>query len=272
ADSATLAERGARFDQTLARADSTRSPDSALARWMLPPALKEISGLALTEDGRLFAHNDESGLVSEIDYRRGAVVKRFWVGGRQMRADFEALTVANGSFFMMASNGKLYEFREGEDGKQVDYTLHDTHLGRECEFEGVAFDSASNALLLACKNVTTKKLRDFLVIYRWALDDTVSTRLSTLTIPMATVIGSNKWKHLQPTDITVDPSSGNYVMVAAPQKALIEITPAGAVVFARSLPGRHAQAEGVAITRDGVLIVSDEALRLPASITLYRWP
>jgi uncharacterized protein YjiK len=86
------------------------------------------------------------------------------------------------------------------------------------------------------------------------------------------VIGSNPWKDLHPSDVTVDPSTGNYVIVAAQEKALIEITPAGAVVRAVPLPGKHAQAEGVALTSDGILIVGDEATTRPASLTLYRWP
>jgi uncharacterized protein YjiK len=61
-------------------------------------------------------------------------------------------------------------------------------------------------------------------------------------------------------------------LVAAREQALIEITPAGDVVFARPLPGVHEQAEGVAITPDSILIISDERVTGPAVITLYRWP
>jgi hypothetical protein len=31
-------------------------------------------------------------------------------------------------------------------------------------------------------------------------------------------------------------------------------------------------AEGVAITGDNILIISDEVSRSPSTITLYRWP
>jgi hypothetical protein len=40
---------------------------------------------------------------------------------------------------------------------------------------------------------------------------------------------------------------------------------------AEALPTGHEQAEGVAVTPDGILIISDEATRTPAAITLYRW-
>lgn len=272
-DSTTLLARESRFQQKLAQPDSTPGQrEEPVARWFLPPALAEISGLTLTDDGRLFAHNDETARVTELDFRRGSIVKEFFVGGPGMRSDFEAITTAHGHFYMLVSDGRIYEFKEGGEGERVEYTLHETKLGKECEFEGIAFDSVANALLLACKNVGTKKLKDFLVIYRWALSDSAAERLSTVTVPLAEIIGKHDWKELNPTDITVDPLSGNYVLVAAPQKAIFAITPAGQVVFSRELPGRHPQTEGVAISREGILIVSDEAIRLPAAITLYRWP
>ena len=62
------------------------------------------------------------------------------------------------------------------------------------------------------------------------------------------------------------------MMVAAKDKAIIEVTPAGVLVSARRLPGEHAQAEGVAVTRDRILIVSDEAAGGKAAVTLYRLP
>ena len=138
--------------------------------------------------------------------------------------------------------------------------MHDTRLGHECEFEGVAFDPNLNALLLACKNVRTKgPLRDSLVIYRWKLPDGGGTGSPQLAVPLSEIIGANGWKGLHPSDITIDPFSGNYVLVAGEEKALIEITPAGEVVSLRPLPGSLEHTEGVAITPDSLLILSDEA-------------
>ena len=85
--------------------------------------------------------------------------------------------------------------------------MHDTGLGNECEFEGVAFDPNLDALLLACKNVHTKgPLRDSLVIYRWTLPSGSGAGPSRLTVPARPVIGANGWKGLHPSDITIDPA------------------------------------------------------------------
>ncbi len=194
------------------------------------------------------------------------------MGRRFCDGDFEGLAYAKDRFFLLASDGKLYEFREGEAEERVDYKVHDTRLGKECEFESVAYDSTANELILACKNVRKEKLKDKLVLYRYSLGDSGGAGISEFTVPMSETIGANRWKKLHPSDITVDPFSGNYVLVAGPEKALVVLTPTGAVVSSRPLGGRHPQAEGVAITRDGILIISDESVNAPATITLYRWP
>jgi uncharacterized protein YjiK len=274
----TAVAREARLQAALAGdAERSTEPDEsrtarggALAVWLLPHALQEISGLALTTDGRLLAHGDEIGVVWEIDYRRGVLIKQFSLG-KGVKGDFEGITVANDEVFLFTSTGKLYEFHEGGDGAHVEYTVHDTELKHECEFEGVAFDPAINALLLACKHVLSTEFRDAVVIYRWSLKGD-STRLSPIVVPIARIVGANGWKHVHPSDIAVDPMTGNYVLVASQEQALIAITPSGALVFARPLAAMHHQAEGVAITRDGMLIVSDEGAERPAMITLYKWP
>ena len=279
-DSTELAQRAQRLTASLADADSDAAPDAPLAQWVLPHFLHEISGLAFTSDGRMLTHGDQRGRVFEVDYRRGVVVKEFQLGHDSLpvKGDFEGITVVDDAVFLLESNGKLYEFKEGANGESVDFTIHDTGLGKTCEFESVTFAKAINSLLLACKTVHDKALKDSLVIFRWKLQGDSATRLSRITMPLKTVIGANPWQGLHPSDITIDPANGNYVLIASREQALFEITPAGKLVFARSLPGQHPQAEGIAITSDGILIISDEGgnakkppLTRSAVITLYRW-
>jgi uncharacterized protein YjiK len=258
---------------TAALSDHERAAGEPIARWVLPRALREISGLALTANGRVLAHGDENGQIWEIDYRRGVLVKQFSLGERETKGDFEGITIANGVAFMLTSKGKLYEFHEGANGARVAYTIHDTDLKAQCEFEGVAFDPGINALLLACKHVHDKEIKNAIVIYRWSLVAADSaSRITRMIVPADSVLARNGWKNLNPSDITIDPLTGNYVIVAGLQKALISITPTGSLVFVRLLPGLHPQPEGLAITNDGMLLISDEGRQESGVITLYKWP
>ncbi len=269
-DSATLAEREYRLSTVLARSDTVS--DGPVARWVLPPALSEVSGLALTRDQRLLAHGDESGRVFEVDYRRGQLVKSFLVGTQLVRDDLEAITISGDRLFLLGSGGRIYEFAEGGNGARVPFKMHDTQLESDCEFEGLAFDPGTNALVLACKNVLVKALKDFVVLYRYTLAGD-SSRTTQIRIPSSDAVGTNGWKRFSPSDLTIDPASGDYIILSAQEKGLLRVKPSGKVVWSRPLPPGNEMAEGIAITRDGLLIVSDESTskKSPGAITLYRW-
>lgn len=269
-ESVLMNARVHRMDALLARADSNPKVNRPVAMWIMPPELREISGLALTPDGRLLAHDDEEGKVYELDPRRGVILKSFTLGNGPKK-DFEAITIAGPDIYMLVSDGVLYRFREGANNTRVTYQVIDTHLGKECEFEGLVYDADSSRLLMPCKVVHKKDLRGNLVIYRLNLPYTGASSLSTLTIPMEDVIGNNAFKDFRASDMTIDPVTKNYVVISSRDPALVEIRPDGDVVKSEKLPGKHNQPEGVAITPDRILIVSDEATSKPAAVTLYRW-
>ena len=270
AEQKSLQSREARFQARLARVDAEESSEEPVARWIMPAALGEISGLTLTSDGRLLTHDDEISRVFQIDPKRGTIVKSFTVGNG-LTGDFEGITVVGSDIYLALSNGLLYRFREGANSERVPYTTHDTRLGKECEFEGVVYDRDSSWLVLPCKDPSGKAFDEELVLYRWKIGSTNPSGVSMLTVPLRDVIGTNNWKKFRASDITVDPATGNYVLISSLDKGILVMKPDGEVVSSGPLPAIHQQPEGVAITSDGVLMISDEATGKPASLTLYRW-
>jgi uncharacterized protein YjiK len=252
--------RSQQLERRLAKADSNPTKAAPVAEWYMPSELKEISGLALTKDGRLLTHDPKSGIV----------LNEFTLGAG-IQGDFESIAVAKDEIFLLNSNGVLYRFREGSQGAGVPFTFVDLRLGHECEFESMAYEADSAWLVMPCKKSTNKKLKDSLVIYRWRLLGPDSTRLTMMTVPLTEITGRTGWKGFHPSDMTIDPETGNYVLISSHEKGLVVMTPAGVVERAEPLPGDHGQPEGVAITNDRILIVSDEATKKPAAITLYRW-
>jgi uncharacterized protein YjiK len=236
----------------------------------MPPGLHEISGLALTSRGTILTHDDNIGRVYEIDPKSGILLKAFSLEGNP-HGDFEAITIAGSDIYLMTSNAKLFKFKEGGDAQHVPYSVFDTGLGKECEFESLAYEPDSSRLVMVCKRFLAKNSPHELAIYRLPLPLSNSTPPSMITVPVAEVAGSNPWKSLHPSDINIDPLTGNYVIVASREKALVVITPEGDLVKSEPLPGDHRQPEGVLVTRDSILMVSDEANVNPAAITLYRW-
>jgi uncharacterized protein YjiK len=267
---ALQAARKQELARRIASADANQATGSPLAMWFVPPELREISGLTLKANGNVLAHDDEVARIFEIDPKSGIVLKRFSLEGGP-HGDFEAIAMVGTDIYLLHSNGNLFKFKEGADAEVVPYTKHNTGLGRECEFESLAYEADSSRLLLACKKVGSKGLKDDLVIYRVPLPISDSSRTTVLAIPLPQVIGTNRWKNFEPSDMAIDPTTRNYVLIASLQKAIAVVTPGGNVVRSGPLPGNHPQPEGLAITGDNIMIISDEATAKPAVITLYRW-
>jgi len=264
------AERKQTLARRLALADANPTKPVPVAQWIMPPELREISGLALTSRGTVLTHDDNVGRVYEIDPKTGILLKGFSLAGG-VRGDFEAITIAGSDVFLMRSNGKIYKFKEGPDGSQVPYTVYDTGLGKECEFESMAYEADSSRLILACKKFLQKKAPKEVLIFHVPLPLGDRSAITAMHIDIKDVIGSNKWTNFHPSDINIDPFTKNYVIVGSKEAGLIEVTPDGEVVRSQPLPGEHRQAEGIAITPDSILLVSDEANVKPPAITLYRW-
>jgi uncharacterized protein YjiK len=256
--------------QREAQADADPSKDLPVAEWIMPPSLREISGLAVTSRGTVLTHDDNVGRVSEIDPRTGILLKSFSLAGLQ-KGDFEAITIAGPDIYLLESNGRLFKFRDAADGEQVPYSIYNTGLGKECEFESLTYEPDSSRLLMACKRLLNKNEGHELRIYILPLPLGNPSATTSMNIPMDEVRQQNKWKNFRPSDMNIDPFTGNYVIVASREKAYVVVTPEGDVVRSQMLPGEHRQAEGIAITKDSLMIVSDEANVTPPKITLYRW-
>lgn len=279
----------------------TTRPPSALAafdlaaepaaRWTMPRRLRELSGLATTGDGRLFAHDDERALIYEIDPARGTLVKTFALvsagdpvapgapgaPARPLRGDFEGLAVAAGRVYLVTSDGIVHESAEGRDGEQVTARALDTGLGARCEIEGLGFEPAGGGiLLLACKAARRGTPADAVTVFCWSLASrALLTSSPALHVPLAEIARAGGPPNaFAASGIDRDPRTGNYVLVAARQRALAEITPAGRLVAALRLPARrHPQAEGLAFLPDGSLLLGDEGEKgreAGGTVTVYH--
>lgn len=235
-------------------------------RFDLPGRLDEISGLAFTPDGRLFAHDDERGRVYQIDPMTGEVGKRFDLGEEVVRGDFEGIAIVGERFFLISSTGFLYEFREAGDRESTGYRVTDTRVGASCEVEGLDYDPLDEVLLIACKVSTPD--RGVIVVYRLPLDP-ARDRSPPLEIPRAQLPAHALDAGFDPSAVTVDPT-GTLLLLSGGHNALIEVDRSGRILAGVELSKkRHPQPEGLAFGPDGTLYISDEKNGKDARLTAY---
>ncbi len=236
----------------------------------LPRDLQEISGLATTPDGRLFAHEDERAVIYQLDPNTGEIVKAFAVGFLGEKGDFEGIAIAGERFFLITSDGRLFEFREGEAGSTVRFRVYPLNLGMVCELEGLAVDPARGTLLLPCKTPRSDRLKDHLVVLSLTLDSMTLDPTPRVAIPLRELDSRGLDDEFHPSSIEVHPGTGSLILVAAREEAMVELSSDGEILATKELKRKnHPQPEGLAFLPDGTLILADEGQGDRGTITRY---
>lgn len=241
-----------------------------VAQWRLPKKLREISGLAITPDGRVMGHDDEVAIIHQIDIESGEVTKRFALGEPVRRGDFEGLAIdGDGDFYLTTSKGRLHRFREGDDRAHVEYETFDTGLRDIGEVEGLAFHEADRCVVLACKTNHTAELKSALALYAWSPRTPSEPAKPWLILPAEPLADAVGARSFHPSSVEIDPVSGRLIVIAARENAMVELDGNGLLLAARGLGRHHRQAEGGTILQDGSLVIADEGRDARATMTRY---
>jgi uncharacterized protein YjiK len=245
------------------RADSRRAVP-------LPAALREVSGLALDGRGRLLAHNDENARVHVVAAENGAILRSIPAGPRELRGDFEGIAVVGDRIFLVTSGGTLLEIVQPRAGRAASSRQVATGLDRVCEVEGLAYDPASAALLLPCKTMFSKQLKDRLVVYAVPLATLVLDPQPRVSVPHSELESAGVRGRFRATAVDVHPRSGSLFVLDGRQSNIVEISADGRVLAARQLARKaHPQPEGIAFGPGLELWIADESRRR-GTLTRYR--
>lgn len=234
----------------------------------LPKQLNEISGLAITGNNRLLAHNDEVGIIYEVDISTGEITNEFYLGKKKIKKDFEGIAVVKDSMFMVTSSGVIYKFSYSDDEKNVDYKKFKTFLSAKYNVEGLCYDKATNSLLLACKDYAGKNLKDYKAIFSFDLSNYKLQEEPRFLINLDSLKNKFNINNFSPTGIEVHPKSGNVFILSSHEKAIVELSSNGILLNAAKLKSKnHRQPEGISFLSDLTLLISDEGKGQIAKVT-----
>ena len=236
----------------------------------LPKSLKEVSGMALTNDGRLLCHNDENGTVFEIDPIKNIEVKRFYVGKPLVLGDFEGIAAKGDTLFLVESSGNLFRFFEGESGTHVRYDYFKTPLTSKNNVEGLAYDPETDCLLLACKGDPGKGFDDYKAVYSFSLKTYQLAPQPRFLLPLKIILKQTGENEFNPSAIERHPVTGNFYVMAFNGHAIVEVDRTGGLLGVSTLKKSvNAQPEGLAISENGTVYIGNEGRKKVAKLTVY---
>ena len=237
----------------------------------LPGYLREISGLAISEEGNIFSHDDERGIVYQIDYTKGDVKKKFAIGKPIPNRDFEGIAIVNDKFYLISSSGDIYEFNEAKDKKSSKYKIYRTGLTVSYNIEGLCYDPNTNSLLAACKGYPGKKYTGYRAIYSFNLKEKKLEAKPRFLLSLEILHKKYRMRNFSPSAIELNPETGTFFILSSHVKALIEVTPEGKIIAGVLLSSNdHKQPEGITFTKDMKMLISDEGRGGHGTVTIYK--
>lgn len=232
--------------------------------------LREVSGLAM-HGNRLFAHNDESATLFEINSEDGSIVKQFYVGEETgIKGDFEGLAIVDSVFYLLKSNGNLLEFSEGNNGETVSFEEYKNKLSKKLDMEGLCYDPQGDRLLMITKDDQRKKSKNKRSIFSFSLSEK-SINTSAIYLLEVPEIASVNFieKDFGPSAIEFDPTTDHFFIIAHISKLIVEMDKLGQIIAIDKLP-HHPQPEGITLLSDGSIVIADEGKNQSGRLSIYR--
>jgi len=251
----------------------------------LPYQLREVSGLTDVSDHELGCVQDEDGIIFVYDLRLRQISRQLTFGPP---GDYEGLTRVGKTFFVLRSDGRLYEVpanasRSRGRSRQLGIPNRDN--------EGLGFDSRRGRLLIAPKaRLKGKKHKDSRLVFAFELQgrkllsepafelsiDAIRefAEIHGLPVPEKTTKKGKKRSALRfmPASIAVHPATQEIFVLSAEDHVLAAFDASGAVTgYARLDPKLFAQPEGITFLSNGDMVISNEGAGKDATLLLFKW-
>ncbi|MFO7850923.1 MAG: SdiA-regulated domain-containing protein [Bacteroidales bacterium] len=252
------------------------APDSI---YVLPGALKEISGITERDDSSIVCVEDNREIIFIYDINDEKIIRQIEVGGK---GDFEGVTRVDNTLYILRSDGLLSEIEDYES-ENYKKTTYSTGIPWK-DNEGLCYDRENKKLLIGPKSIPGKKsdyrgLRfiygfdldskelikepvftyDLSVIEKFALDNNIK-------IPMKGKKKKKKKKKLKPdikfhiSALGIHPITGSlFVLSCRKDKCLFVFDMNGNIQYIEKLSRKlFRQPEGITFLKNGDMLISNE--------------
>jgi uncharacterized protein YjiK len=220
----------------------------------MPPVLKEISGITSIDENHLACIQDEKGILFIYNLIYDSIEKEIPFHGS---GDFEGIARAGKDMYAIRSNGILYSIEDYNSDKPI-VTEIKTWLTVKQDVEGLCYDRQHNRLLIAIKG-KDPVAKNYKGIYEYNLHTHILNQAPVLRIKYDDPVWNNSGHKMQPSDLAVDPLTGDIYILEGETPSLLIMSPTGIHKKLYYLDSRDFRLpEGIAFSKEGQLFICNE--------------
>lgn len=247
----------------------------------LPKILREVSGLTDVSDSEVACVQDEEGTVFIYDLKQQKITRRIPFGDP---GDYEALTRVDGTFFVLRSDGALFEIADSDSPTpRISVT---TLKMPTRDNEGLCYDPIEHRLLISPKSRLGKsdEERRAQGLFAYSLKTRQADMSPTIVLDLSDVIdGREKVRETKrgrkrvlpsrflPSSVTVHPKTGDFFVLSAVAHNLAVFNRQGELKAQQPLdPKLFPQPEGITFLPNQELIVVNEGVESKATLLRFK--
>jgi hypothetical protein len=256
--------------------------------YVLPEALKEISGMAETDTSAFACIQDEKEIVYIFDVNKSQIISQLNLG---YSGDYEGIARVDKTLYILRSDGVLSEIADFEAG-QPKRTTYSTGIPWK-DNEGICSDPINNRLLIAPKETPEKKSGNKKKRYIYGFD-LISKKLikepvvifdldkierfaleNNIKVPM-----KNKKKgggkvpdiKFRMSAIEIHPITGRLFVLSSIDNLLFVFSMKGKIEYMERLdPDLFNQPEGITFMKNGDLYISNEGKKKSPTLVRFKY-
>lgn len=253
------------------------NPDKTI---ILPPVLLEISGIAAIDSTSVACVQDENGMVFIFDMMKNEISDHFIF---HYPGDYEGIASAAGSFYVLRSDGILFETRNDKSSVFAQQIV--SPVGPPANYEGLCYDHRNHRLLIVPKNNPERGPGDEKKHPVYALDlrsgKPTGKEVLEFNLPAITrhaeensikVPDDAKEISLRVSDIGIHPLTNSIYVISAANRMLFIFDEDGTVNYIEELnPDLFNMPEGISFHDNGDMLISNEGRINPPTILLFKY-
>ncbi|MBK6610344.1 MAG: SdiA-regulated domain-containing protein [Sphingobacteriales bacterium] len=257
--------------------------DKPTTQHQLPKILNEVSGLTDIDASTVACVQDELGIVFLYNFKSGEIISRHPFDSI---GDFEGLTYAQNTLYILRSDGRLTEWNNFPEDKTP--LTHDLLELATANNEGLCYDPNYNRLLIAAKSKPRnhdQKSERFIYAYDLATKKLVEEPVYSLNTAYleqkaksfnieqkdTNAQGQIKPFNFRPASLSVHPITNDIYIISAADKILLTINRQGEVTCMKPLNSEmYTKAEGITFLNDGTMIITNEAAGKTPTLFVFK--
>ena len=256
--------------------------------YVLPNALREVSGITETDSISVACIQDEVGILFIYDLKKEEIKRQ---SSFSFNGDYEGIARAGKTIFILRSDGMLFEILNYESAYS-DMKSYITGVPSK-DIEGLCFDQKQNRLLIAPKSdnmkgkenkgrrfiysfdLKSKKLAqkpafvfDLKVIKKFASDNKIK-------VPMKSSGKGGKKEpdiEFRPSEIGINPLTNKLFVLSGMERLLFVFNMSGKIEYIQKLdPELFVQPEGITFLKNGDMLISNDIKNKKPTILRFNY-